>query len=97
MLDELNSLRKHPEADEHVRPGLRLTLLPLVLQLLMLLQCMYQGFILTMLGRLAGLIRRQTPHSASTRPQDGGHSGCSPTTARLAIGRPARVARVWRA
>jgi len=38
-------------AEEHVTPGAGLRLLPITLQIVLLLQCMYQALMLTMLGR----------------------------------------------
>ena len=53
VLDAFCALKAHPEAEDHVTPGLRIELMPVMLQLLLLLQCIYQALILTMLGRLA--------------------------------------------
>ena len=53
ILDAFNALKAHPEAEDHVTPGLRIELMPVLLQLVLLLQSMYQALILTMLGRLA--------------------------------------------
>ena len=43
----------HDEAEEHIRPGLMLEAATTALQLFMLLMCMFQALVLTMLARQA--------------------------------------------
>lgn len=54
----------HPEAIAEFQPGMALRILPYLIQTVLLLQCMYQALILTMLGRYAFLSSPDSPLSA---------------------------------
>ena len=43
--------QENPQAEDHLQPGRLMRNMPVLMQLLLLLQCLYQGLILTMLGR----------------------------------------------
>jgi len=52
MQESVGVLHEHDdEAEHHVKPGAALRLMPLTLQIVLLVQCMYQALMLTMLGR----------------------------------------------
>ena len=51
--DSMGALKDDPEAEAHLKPGWRLLSMPVLLQIVKLLQCMHQALMLTMLGRQA--------------------------------------------
>ena len=51
VADAIATLKDDAEANSHLEPGPRVTMGPLVLQTVLLMQCMFQALILTMLGR----------------------------------------------
>ena len=51
VADAIATLKDDDDANSHLEPGARVTMGPLVLQTILLMQCMFQALILTMLGR----------------------------------------------